>query len=205
MKLSKSEAGKLGYQNAKEKFIKYQEERKIEYYKKPSICLYCGKVLDFEHRRRTFCSTKCSNFYRSKNKIASRCLFCNNELHKKNGKYCSTQCQINYQRKIKWEEWEKTGKFPFHFYQNQHKEVSRSEIKPYLEHKYGHKCQICGISEWLGKPILLIVDHIDGDMLNNNIDNYRLICSNCDATLDTYKNKNKSINKGRSWRVVKSS
>lgn len=68
---------------------------------------------------------------------------------------------------------------------------TRRIAKAYLEEKNGHKCEICGNSEWLGKPILLIADHIDGDPTHNNINNFRLICSNCDATLDTYKNKNK--------------
>ena len=68
-------------------------------------------------------------------------------------------------------------------------------LKDYLEEKYGHKCMICGNSEWLGKPILLIADHIDGDPTHNNINNFRIICSNCDATLETYKNKNKNKKK----------
>lgn len=70
-------------------------------------------------------------------------------------------------------------------------QTKRRFAKDYLEEKYGHKCMICGNSEWLGKPILLIADHIDGDPTHNNIDNFRLICSNCDATLETYKNRNK--------------
>ena len=38
----------------------------------------------------------------------------------------------------------------------------------------------CGIIDtWNGKPIVLEVDHIDGDWLNNNLDNLRFICPNC--------------------------
>ena len=73
--------------------------------------------------------------------------------------------------------------------------TARRVAKDYLIQKYGHKCMMCGNSEWLGKPILLIADHIDGDPTHNNINNFRIICSNCDATLDTYKNKNKVKNK----------
>ena len=73
--------------------------------------------------------------------------------------------------------------------------TARRVAKAYLEEYNGHKCEICGNSEWLGKPILLIADHIDGDPTHNNIYNFRLICSNCDATLDTYKNKNKNKSK----------
>lgn len=50
---------------------------------------------------------------------------------------------------------------------------------------------MCGTSSWLGKPIKLVCDHIDGDPYNNSLDNLRAICSNCDATLPTYKALNK--------------
>ena len=73
----------------------------------------------------------------------------------------------------------------------------KRKTKKYLIEKYGHKCDICGNTHWLGKPILLIADHIDGDATNNSINNIRLICSNCDATLDTYKAKNKSTRTNR--------
>ena len=36
-----------------------------------------------------------------------------------------------------------------------------------------------------------IIDHIDGDATNWSIDNIRLVCSNCDSQLPTYKFKNR--------------
>ena len=46
--------------------------------------------------------------------------------------------------------------------------------------------------------ITLEVDHIDGDYLNNNVDNLRAICPNCHSQTKTFKNKNKG--KGRKLR-----
>lgn len=45
---------------------------------------------------------------------------------------------------------------------------------------------------WNNKPLVFILDHIDGHANNNTRTNLRLICPNCDSQLDTYKSKNKN-------------
>ena len=53
-------------------------------------------------------------------------------------------------------------------------------------------CAICGMKpEWNGKPLVFIIDHIDGHASHNYRENLRAICPNCDSQLDTYKSKNK--------------
>lgn len=47
-------------------------------------------------------------------------------------------------------------------------------------------CAICGISEWLGQPAPLQVDHINGVNNDNCLANLRLLCANCHAQTDTY-------------------
>ena len=64
-------------------------------------------------------------------------------------------------------------------------------VKRVLIEDRGRKCEICGITEWLAKPLVVIMDHIDGNSGNWTFDNLRLICSNCDTTLPTYKSRNK--------------
>ena len=57
-----------------------------------------------------------------------------------------------------------------------------------------YKCALCGINEWNGKPIVLNLDHIDGDKHNNELINLRWICPNCDSLLPTYcSNKTRKI------------
>lgn len=53
-------------------------------------------------------------------------------------------------------------------------------------------CEMCGQTEiWKDKKLSLILDHIDGNYMNNNLSNLRIVCPNCNATLDTHCGKNK--------------
>ena len=53
------------------------------------------------------------------------------------------------------------------------------------------RCEICSGTEWMGKPIPLELDHIDGNHHNNDLSNLRVICPNCHAQTDTNSGKNK--------------
>ena len=65
--------------------------------------------------------------------------------------------------------------------------------KKYFLEEQNHRCAICGLKdEWNGKTLVFILDHIDGNADNNNRENLRLICPNCDSQLDTFKSKNKN-------------
>lgn len=55
-----------------------------------------------------------------------------------------------------------------------------------------YHCSCCGIGpEWQGKPMPLILDHINGVNNDNRLQNLRFVCSNCDTQLPTYKSKNR--------------
>jgi 5-methylcytosine-specific restriction endonuclease McrA len=61
----------------------------------------------------------------------------------------------------------------------------------FLTEEYGYKCAECGISEWCNEPIVLELEHRDGNSENNVLENLCLICPNCHSQTDTYKNRNK--------------
>lgn len=72
--------------------------------------------------------------------------------------------------------------------------VTRKVIRGYIlrNHLIEYQCAFCGNEgEWMGKPIALELDHIDGDNTNNELDNLRFLCPNCHATTSTYRGKNK--------------
>jgi hypothetical protein len=49
------------------------------------------------------------------------------------------------------------------------------------------RCELCGQGEtWRGLTMSLILDHINGVPNDNRIENLRIVCPNCAATLDTH-------------------
>jgi predicted RNA-binding Zn-ribbon protein involved in translation (DUF1610 family) len=53
-------------------------------------------------------------------------------------------------------------------------------MRSMLEVGMEYRCAICGVDgTWQGQPLSLDIDHIDGDFLNNQIENLRFLCPNC--------------------------
>ena len=191
--LSFSEAGKLGA--IKSSIIqKNRKEARIRLYNKdPILCKNCKKSLLYEKKRNIFCSQSCSASYNNQgikrhfstgNRASKPCLFCQKIM--RNPKYCNHRCQKDHQWQLKKEKIEKENKL-----------FTRSD-KRYLIETRGNKCEICGITNWQNKKLVMIKDHINGNSEDNSLDNLRLICPNCDSQTFTYKNKN--IGNGRYYR-----
>lgn len=66
---------------------------------------------------------------------------------------------------------------------------SRSHLKERL-YREGVKrplCELCGQDEmWRGRPMGLILDHVNGVRDDHRLENLRIVCPNCAATLDTH-------------------
>lgn len=100
------------------------------------------------------------------------------------GTYCSISCTKEKQKK------ERRQNFL------EGKMVSRGHMKEHLVDICGWKCVQCKNTEWLGEPIPLELDHIDGNAGNNKPENLRLLCPNCHAKTPTHKAKNKGNGRG---------
>jgi len=69
---------------------------------------------------------------------------------------------------------------------------SRSNLKRRLirEGLKPARCEICGISKWLGEPLSLALHHINGDGRDNRLENLQLLCPNCHSQTDNFAGRN---------------
>lgn len=57
------------------------------------------------------------------------------------------------------------------------------------EQKY--VCARCGTKEWMGKPLPLEVEHVNGNHQDNSRENLIGLCPNCHSITDTWRGRNK--------------
>jgi hypothetical protein len=56
------------------------------------------------------------------------------------------------------------------------------------------RCELCGQGEeWRGRRMSLILDHANGVRDDNRLENLRIVCPNCNATLDTHCGRNATL------------
>jgi transposase-like protein len=82
-----------------------------------------------------------------------------------------------------------TTRRPLEEYLIEHSTMARSHLKSrlYAEGLKQRRCEMCGQGEqWNGRPMALILDHINGVADDNRLANLRIVCANCNATLDTH-------------------
>jgi hypothetical protein len=55
------------------------------------------------------------------------------------------------------------------------------------------ECELCGQGElWRGRRMSLVLDHVNGVHDDHRLENLRILCPNCNATLDTHCGKHKT-------------
>jgi len=71
-------------------------------------------------------------------------------------------------------------------------DLSFNSLRYRILYEQDNKCNCCGLSEWLNEPIILELEHIDGNHFNNERSNLEMICPNCHSQTSTWRGRNKT-------------
>lgn len=70
--------------------------------------------------------------------------------------------------------------------------TNRSHLKSRLlkEGLKENRCEECGITEWRGEPLSMALHHVNGDGIDNRLENIRFVCPNSHAQTPNYGGRN---------------
>lgn len=113
----------------------------------------------------------------------SKCLLCDTEFRWKEkvsiGKFCCKKCETGYKKNHTINKVLKGT-------------AGKSACKRYVVETRGYICEECGISDWNKKPLILQLDHIDGNNKNHCLENLKLLCPNCHTQTPTWGKKHRA-------------
>jgi hypothetical protein len=69
--------------------------------------------------------------------------------------------------------------------------TSRGHLKRRLleEGLKSNRCETCGLTEWRGAPLSMALHHLNGDGLDNRLENLVLLCPNCHAQTPNFSGR----------------
>lgn len=77
----------------------------------------------------------------------------------------------------------------------EHSSLSSSNVKSllYRLNLKQNKCELCGVSEWNGKPLICELHHINGKPSDNRIENLQILCPNCHSQTENFRRRNRKV------------
>lgn len=72
--------------------------------------------------------------------------------------------------------------------------LSKEEKRKRVMFEQNYVCLECSLKFWNNKPLVLELDHIDGNNKNDERDNLRFLCPNCHSQTETWRGRKKRKN-----------
>ena len=190
-----------------------EKQRKLEaWIAEQHMCERCGKVMTIKFGSGRFCSRSCANAREHSEETKAKislslikpeeikkkrvrrkaepklCTICGTIIGKHNTTGLCAKHLTEHKQLVKLQNWLETGDIGLGA-----DTTIRGIFRNYILEQQNHCCAICGMpDEWNNKPLVFVLDHINGDASYSARENLRLICPNCDSQLDTFKSKNKN-------------
>lgn len=100
------------------------------------------------------------------------------------GFFCSNQCQRDHDFQVAYEMFIAGRECGF--------KEPRS-IKRLVQLRDGYSCSMCGLEQWQDAPIVLELEHKNGDGTDDTPTNLCLLCPNCHSQTPTFKGRNRGF------------
>jgi hypothetical protein len=149
------------------------------------FCEFCSDLISSRYGSGRFCSSKSARGFSTKARRAE----INSKVSKKlsnrpSGRTldCVTISFLADKRREKLMElpWESIGLY-----------AKKSRVLG----EQNHRCNGCNLDEWRGQPLVLEIEHKDGNNQNNARENLEGLCPNCHSQTPTWRGRNKGRSK----------
>lgn len=177
------------------------------YYNNPRICKECGKVIvvppgktPSQIRKNKFCNRKCWCEYSIKGNhdwVIVQAFYDDGHNRDECIKHFGVSL-VAFQKAIR------DGNlkiripgggippFPLEQVMVENSTYNRGNLKAQLLKRgiLENKCAVCGLKEWMGKSLIMVLDHINGINNDHRLENLRMLCPNCDSQSPTFCGRN---------------
>jgi hypothetical protein len=88
---------------------------------------------------------------------------------------------------------------PIEVYLVKGRRTNRTHLKQRLlaEGLKENRCERCGIESWLGEPLSMALHHVNGEGLDNRLENLVFLCPNCHAQTPNFSGRNRKVGRLR--------
>lgn len=102
---------------------------------------------------------------------------------------------VTFGKKLKLDSVGKVKQIPLEEVLTEDSDYNRTRLKDRLIQSglKEYKCEICGISEWMEKPISLQLHHLNGIHNDNRLSNLQLLCPNCHSQTENFGTKGRGL------------